>query len=78
MGSSVHNLPARRPAGSVAVLAVRSLDDLTGGAGRYRVNWSASVGEEPRQTRTVVGSAALRAEVQRWLALVLGEDDPER
>jgi len=71
------NNAAHRPAGRVAVLAIRSLDDLSGGAGRYRVNSSTSVNDEPRQSITVEGAAQLRAEVLRWLNRVLERESAD-
>lgn len=75
MVSPMRGLPIPRPTGRVGVLAIRALDDLAGGADRYRITSSVSVGEQPRVSITVVGVDELRSEVERWLAGFLGDPD---
>jgi hypothetical protein len=57
-------------------MSIRSLDDLAGGGGRYRVNWTSSVDDRPSHTRTVLGGASLTREVNAWLAEVLAATGP--
>lgn len=57
------------------MLVIRALDDLAGGADHYRITSSASVGDQPRVSITVVGADELRFEVERWLAGFLGDTD---
>jgi hypothetical protein len=65
------HLTTHRSGGVVAVVAIRCLDDLPGGAGRFRINLTADVSSQPRQSRTVVGAEALRAAVSLWVDQVV-------
>ena len=67
---------AAKAPGAVAVMTIRSLDDVEAGARRFRVNWTSAVLERRQHTRTVVGLDALEAEVYRWLAEVIGSRPP--
>lgn len=57
------------------MLVIRALDDLAGGADHYRITSSASVGDQPQVSITVVGVDELRSEVEQWLAGYLGDAD---
>lgn len=64
---------ARRRGGNVAVVSILSLEDLDGGADRYRVSSTTSAGAEPDQVTRAQDASAVRATVSEWLDEVLDE-----
>jgi hypothetical protein len=75
MDHTVRDLGAHRSGGRIAVLTIRSLDDLAGGAGRYRITQAIDAGSGDRVTLTVVGADELRVTVGRWLDQVIPGGD---